>query len=154
MMEEFKDLNLPYQTRPAHPENIEKLERQLGLPLPAAYKEFLLWMGAGAGRFMDHLDFCVGDVLYNQETAPEIMEDHCREPLPEDAIVFAMGGQGYEFYFLRAFDGDNPPIHYYLELEEKFEWNVCPNLDDMILGAVEGRIHYHREEGRGCVGII
>ncbi|WP_017660525.1 SMI1/KNR4 family protein [Baaleninema simplex] len=154
MMEEFKDLNLPYQTLPAYPENIEQLERQLGFPLPAAYKEFLLWMGGGADRFMDHLDFGVGDVPYNQEDAPELMEDYCREPLPDDAIVFAMAGQGYYFFFIRVSEGEDPPIHSYRDTKEKFDLNVFPSLDTMIFKAVEGSIHYHREEGRGCVGII
>ena len=149
MMEEFKDLNLPYQTTPCKPESLKLLEQKLGLSLPAAYKEFLLWMGYGANEFIVGLDYGVGQVPYHREDALEIMEDYCQEPLPDDAIVFAIGHQGVYFYFIRASEGENPPIHAYSEPDEKLDLNVIPNLDTMIFNTVERRILYHRECGKG-----
>ena len=147
MMEEFKDLNLPYQTTPCRQESLKFLEQHLGLPLPTAYQEFLLWMGYGADRFLGHLEFCVGQVPYNQEDAHEVMEGYCQEPLPDDAIVFAMGHQGTYFYFICVSEGEDPPIHGYYDTDEKFTLNVYLNLDTMVFKGVDGVIHYHREHG-------
>ena len=37
------------ETFPCSEKEVQKLEKNLGLRLPEAYKEFLLWIGAGGG---------------------------------------------------------------------------------------------------------
>jgi hypothetical protein len=44
------------------------------------------------------------------------------------------------FGFLRSSEGDNPPVHFYIEDEEsdKIHWNYFSNLDDYILDYIQG----------------
>src|SRR6266481_1526061 len=60
----FEELHLVRREKiiPCTEREIQLLEQQLGLPLPGAYQEFLLWMGHGAGGFLRGSD-CFYDRL-------------------------------------------------------------------------------------------
>lgn len=114
----FKEANarvpLAHWVWPCSEGEVAALEQQLGVRLPAAYREFLLWMGHGAGAFLQGTDVFY-DVLPLTEAAQELLhEDGISAPLPSDAIVFYMA-QGYQFMFMRATEGENPPIYFYNE---------------------------------------
>jgi hypothetical protein len=114
----FRSLNVLRRQKvvPCTEKEVRRLEKTLGFPLPAAYREFLRWMGHGAGNFLRGTDCFYKCLPLLQGWATELLEEN-ENPvvLPEDAFVFGMH-QGYQFVFLRRSDGDNPPIYYYTEV--------------------------------------
>jgi hypothetical protein len=94
---------------------IKSLERQLSAKLPAAYVEFLAWMGHGAGKFLRG-SRCWAKFLMelNSEAVDLMKEDESTFSLPKDAFVFWMH-QGYQFLFFSLSDGDDPPLHWYMK---------------------------------------
>src|SRR6266851_6487960 len=100
---------------PCTEDEVHTLERQLGFSLPGAYKEFLLWMGHGAGILLRGSDCFYQHLPPLRTWAEELLEENnFPEPLPEDAFVFFMH-QGYQFNFFRISEGDDPPVHFYGE---------------------------------------
>lgn len=109
----------PKSVFPCTAQEVNDLEATIGLKLPLAYKEFLLWAGHGAGRLMIGSQFYYDDLLAIQEIAAEMLEeDKSPEILPKDAFVFWMH-QGYMFSFFRTSEGDDPPVHHYCEGENE-----------------------------------
>jgi hypothetical protein len=112
-------------------EEVLHLEQELGQALPAAYKEFLLWMGHGAKGFM------VGDLMYfpripgyaeapwdlTKEAHKLLDESAFPEPLPVDAFVFSMH-EGYQFWFFRFTEGDDPPVYGFGDGQTKDHFDV------------------------------
>lgn len=101
---------------PLTPEQVAALERHLGLPLPAAYRAYLLIAGAYPAPGLVGSD-CHGQYLYQlRGWADELLEES-GSPflLPADAVVFLMH-QGYQFFYFRV-DGiaDDPGVFYYFE---------------------------------------
>lgn len=95
--------------------DIADLEDALRLELPAAYVEFLRWMGHDAGDLLIGTDYAYAIVPRLRTWAQELLdEDVYTTPLPQDAIVTSMH-QGYQFLFIRAAEGDDPPVYYYRE---------------------------------------
>ncbi|MCB1024491.1 MAG: SMI1/KNR4 family protein [Acidobacteria bacterium] len=106
--------------------DISRLEDDLAVPLPETYKEFLVCMGRGAGRFLNSIDIYFESIVGNQRAAAELLkEDKNGFVLSEMDFVFAMN-QGYEFmYFDLKQDTEDPAVYYYIEgskmPEKKFE---------------------------------
>lgn len=115
--EQLEELKLvsPNEFSPSNQDEVIWLEQQLGISLPKAYQEFLLWLGHGAGQFLRGSDCFFKHLLDLQEWAVELLqENNFPEPLPEDAFVFLMH-QGYQFSFFRLSEGDDPPTYSYCE---------------------------------------
>ena len=133
--------------RPCSSKEVRDLEEHLGLLLPKAYEEFLLWTGKGGG-LLGGLEFDwirVRDC--NRSNAVEIMQElNCSEPLPEDAIVFLVSSSVCTFLFIRASEGDNPPVHLFKETQSGFEmvWNYYLNLEDLYLRRIETFTGYRK----------
>jgi len=67
--------------------------------------------GGGVGKG----DFLAGVGIHSREDANELLEfNEFPERLPEDAIVLD-NPQGYNFWFIRAFEGDDPPVYYWVD---------------------------------------
>ena len=128
----------PDQLRPCTEEEVRRLGQQVGLSLPEAYKEFLLWMGHGAGGFLRGSDCFYKQLIPLQRWAVELMEeDGFTAPLPADAFVFLMH-QGYQFDFFRTGEGDDPPVYYYFEgAKEGSITIVYPHFSELLLALVE-----------------
>jgi len=144
----FEQLHLVRSEKiiPCTEREIQMLEQQLGLPLPGAYKEFLLWMGHGAGGFLRGSD-CFYDHLPRLHAwAMELLwENGYAEPLPGDAFVFSMH-QGYVFYFVRVGEGDDPPVYFYSEAMETPAFIIKhPNLADFLNYQIEVEVHYRAD---------
>jgi len=74
---------------------VDALERALGFALPAAYREFLLWMGRDLDGAFRGSDCFVDHVRYNNEWLPKLLaENDVGFPLPERFVAFFMH-QGY-----------------------------------------------------------
>lgn len=121
------------------PENeiLNVLVRQ-GVSLPAAYRTFLQRMGRSAGAFMGGSDIFYPAPLSLREGAVELLAE-CKHSfeLPEDALVFWMH-QGYQFMFLRASEGDDPPVYYFLEGNAEAT-RLHDHFTDFLRSEIEGR---------------
>lgn len=126
--------------RPCTNDEVQSLERSLGIKLPKAYQEFLLWMGRGGG-FLGGEEFDWMRVRDdNRRKAIEIME-FCNypNPLSDDAIIFLVY-QGIDaFAFIRASEGDNPPVHLFGEGEshDQITWNFSKDLEEFCLKRID-----------------
>ena len=99
---------------------IEEIESDVGRTLPLAYREFLVRMGREAGAFFVGTDMFYPNILGNTDAAHGLVsEDKSGLELPRDAIAFSMH-QGYQFLFVRAEEGDDPPVYYYMEQTGQF----------------------------------
>lgn len=106
---------------PCTEEEIEEIERynNLRLPLPDIYREFLLWMGKGAGIFLEEYS-CFYRDLVHQEVSPrqvalELIDEYeIPLQLPEHAFVFSHRLAGV-FWFLDISKGNNAYVQYYSE---------------------------------------
>ncbi|MCY6490247.1 SMI1/KNR4 family protein [Leptolyngbya sp. GGD] len=114
---------------------ISEMEGRLNTSFPEAYREFLLWMGNGAGGFLGNFIFHTRSLYGIREDADELLEDEL-EKLSEDAIVIFGGSQGGYFKFIRASEGDNPPIHDFYE-GDGFTWRQYPDLQSLVLDGIK-----------------
>lgn len=122
------------ELKPCTEEEVKALEVSLVCRFPEAYREFLLWMGHGAGTFLQGTDIFYEHVPKIQGWAKELLiENNFPQPLPDDAFIFMMH-QGYQFMFFRTLESDDPPIYYYHEAYhfESFELRF-PNLDEFLI---------------------
>jgi len=144
----FEQLHLVCREKiiPCTEDEIRILEQWLGLPLPGAYKEFLLWMGHGAGGFMRGSDCFYEHLPRLRAGAMELLKENgYAEPLPGDAFVFYMH-QGYQFYFIRVGEGDDPPVYFYSEAMETPAFIIKhPNLADFLNYRIEVYVHYRAD---------
>jgi hypothetical protein len=91
-------------------------------------------MGRGAGRYFVGTDIYYPTLLGMTAAARELVaEDPNKMTLPQDSIAILMH-QGYQFMFVRASDGDDPPVYHYMELSGKFE-AVADSLSGYLLDA-------------------
>jgi hypothetical protein len=101
---------------PASTEEVELLEKQLGVSFPAAYKAFLFILGRDGGPDFVGSDCTVRWLPELRQAADRLLQQ-CGSPfkLPENAVVFLMH-QGYFFVYFVA-DGINqdPPVYGYRE---------------------------------------
>jgi hypothetical protein len=103
------------------PAQIDEVESEAGVSLPIAYREFLARMGRGGGRFYIGTDIWYPALLgLTQAGRQFVAEDESGIRFPADGIVFLMH-QGYVFMFIRAGEGDDPPVYLYLEQSGQFE---------------------------------
>ncbi|MEO7019177.1 MAG: SMI1/KNR4 family protein [Ktedonobacteraceae bacterium] len=121
---------------------VAQLEQQIGHALPAAYREFLLWMGRSGGGFLTGSDCFYRSLADIQEGAKELLqEDHFSGTLPDNAFVFFMH-QGYQFNFFLLNEGDDPPVYLYFEeipTSTSFAL-ICPCFSDFILTEIDGYV--------------
>ncbi|WP_201369920.1 SMI1/KNR4 family protein [Ktedonobacter robiniae] len=96
---------------PCLPEEIIQLEQVIGASLPAAYVEFLAWMGHSSSEFMRHLDCFYPSLIHFQQAAHDLLaKDNSLATLPDDAFVFFFQPE-QSFAFFRTSEGDNPPVY-------------------------------------------
>ncbi len=101
---------------PCTEQEIEQLEEWMHISLPAAYKEFLLWMGHRAGGLFFDAHCHYWDLEHNQIVAAQMLqENNFPVSLPQDAFVFYID-QATIFYFFLLSEGEDPPVYMYEEL--------------------------------------
>ncbi|KAF0813553.1 hypothetical protein IGB42_01904 [Andreprevotia sp. IGB-42] len=68
---------------------IEKVSDRLGLRFPAAYLEFLRWMGNDTAGVLSYANWCLHDLPANQTFLQVLLEDAgASYQLPASAVVF------------------------------------------------------------------
>lgn len=124
---------------PCTPEEVRTLEEHIAHTLPQAYREFLLWMGHGAGPFLRGTSVFYGDLPDQGEAAEELLQENAIEAvLPKDAFVFYMH-QGYQLMFFRLSEGDDPPVYYYGEGESLKSFKLLyPKFSVFIMTEING----------------
>lgn len=140
---QFETLQMvpPQLVVPCTEDEVHQLEQTLGLRLPLAYREFLLWMGHYAGGYLAGYDWRFEALFHLKEWALELLEENqSTEILPEDAIVFFMN-QGYRFMFFRVSEGENPPVYEYSEI-------IKPRRFRLVFQQFSEFVSYHLEEAR------
>lgn len=132
-----------HQYEPCTEQEVEHIEQIVGLPLPAVYREFLLWTGKQC-YFMDEmgLPFYSSEELDLRRLASEILEmNEATDALPEDAIVIFVFDETAAFAFIRASEGDNPPVHYFGGMrangESVIEWNWAASIEELCIERME-----------------
>lgn len=123
---------------PCTEEEVGQLELRLGTPFPAAYREFLLWMGDDARRLLAGSDYRCRQLPQLREWAIGLLADRkFPQALPPDAVVFLMH-QGYQFMFFKASEGSDPPVYYYNETTHRETFSLfSPTFSEFLLGLVE-----------------
>jgi len=98
-------------------EDVASLEAGVKKALPLAYKDYLLKIGRGAGRFFQGTDIFYPGVKDLKNEAIELLEENEEKfGLPDDAFVFSMH-QGYEFLYFMLSENDDPEVYQYVEGE-------------------------------------
>lgn len=120
-------------------QEIAALERDLGVQLPAIYREFLAVMGRRAGTFFEGTDFLYRDLPTLREQAEHLLR-RCNAGLALDHsdFVFAVH-QGYTFLFFRCGGSDDPPVRLYEEDETSFR-EVAKSFSSWLVGAARDEI--------------
>ena len=132
---------LSIKNGPCTPEEIAYFEKKLGLTFPKAYEEYLLWDGRNNGIFFT--DYAsADDIKYNRETVNEMLQEVniSENIVPDDAIIFYVNNQAYCFAFIRASEGDNPPVHFFWRPGMKdIQWNYSNTIEEFRLQRVIDR---------------
>jgi hypothetical protein len=95
-------------------QEVNKIEGEFGIKLPASYVYFLLLMGKDAGEFLKGSSVFYNEMFVLRESSMELLNENNFKSLPPDTFVFWMH-QGYQFAFFDLKEGDNPPIYFYYE---------------------------------------
>lgn len=91
---------------------IEVFEKRLGIHLPMAYREFLLWMGEDFGGIFRGTLIFFRDLKVNEEILLEMSEQYS---LPVDApsVMVFFTHQGYQACWFKLCDDSQDPICFY-----------------------------------------
>lgn len=130
----------PKTVIPCTPEDIKLLEQHLGLRLPAAYQEFLLWMGRGTPVLFAGSQCWYNNLIDNQEIATEMLgENSFPETLPVNAFVFFVH-QGYQFNFFVC-NENNPVVYRYHESYETTSFKrIYEHFSDFLDAEIDAHI--------------
>jgi hypothetical protein len=83
---------------------IDRVERDQGVPLPHSYRFFLATMGRDVGGLWCGSDIGFPAILGARPDAADL------PGFPAEAALL-MNHQGYEFTYVCAADGHDPPVH-------------------------------------------
>lgn len=127
------------EVQPSSESELHLLEQKTGARLPEAYREFLRWMGHGAGNFLQGTDVFYQQLDGLNSAAQELLlENGIADELPEDAFVFYMH-QGYQFMFFRLLEGDDPPIYFFGEgTGQEHLTQLYQHFSDFLKQEIEG----------------
>ncbi len=106
-------------------EDILQIEQSFGFRLPGAYVALLRRIGRDAGGLMTGVGFVFPELLGFRETAESLLDDlddteRIGIELGVRDFVFLMI-QGYQFFFFRAGDSDDPAVFFYDDDEPSFK---------------------------------
>jgi SMI1 / KNR4 family (SUKH-1) len=115
-LKEYRGLG--FHGHPCLPSDIELIERYVGMPLPAAYRAFLLLMGRKPDSYFDGTDCSLSRLTQMQAAAHQLLVKSGNPfVLPANAFAFWMY-QGYQFmYFLCEPETDDPAVFHYIQNE-------------------------------------
>jgi hypothetical protein len=103
---------------PCSQADISRLEEKLDSKLPAAYREFLLWVGRGGGLFLQkqYRYDVLGEI---NSAARKILEAKLPDvKWPSKALVIALD-MDESFYFISSNEGDDPRVFIFMDEAQK-----------------------------------
>lgn len=109
---------LPEHIRPCNEAQVQWFERMVGVRFPLAYREFLLWAGNGLGDVMVGSEFYFGQLVqynYREYARDLLIENHLNHDAIDAHVIIIYSHQGYQFSYIRADEGENPPVYSYDE---------------------------------------
>lgn len=111
-------------------DEIIRLEQQLGVQLPKAYREFLSRMGNGIGEFMvsDRWRFKLNDLA--EIARDEEYQTFCN--LPDDYFVFGERDGYYWVFFIADGTDDDPPVFSFTDGEDQDYQQVARSVWEFI----------------------
>jgi hypothetical protein len=92
--------------------DIARIEGEFGHKLPVAFVALLKRIGRSRGELWAGADFAFPELLEYREIADSLMSELEDLELDEQDFVFLME-QGYQFFFFRVGDSENPPVFFY-----------------------------------------
>lgn len=131
--------------RGATEEEINALEQRLGMSLPAAYREFLLWMGDDLDGIFRGSDCFAHSVLGNTKALKdELLPENGIDLGSENPVVFFMH-QGYiAAWFDRTASEPDPVISFFSEGNDKgIQTAGC--FTDWLMAELFAAAQVHRE---------
>jgi hypothetical protein len=109
-LERYRELGL--DGSPNAPGDVAQLEKEAGVPLPAAYKAYLLIAGQQPSTAWVGSDCTIQHLPKLSGWAEHLLSVNHQPALPKQAFVFIMH-QGYQFkYFIADGRSDDPPVSY------------------------------------------
>lgn len=96
-------------------EEIAAIERTVSAPLPYAYVAFLKMMGKKAGNLWVGSNVFYPEPLTLNEDALALLRENGDESFWQQGNIAFHMHQGYQFLFVKAGEGDDPPVYHYLE---------------------------------------
>jgi SMI1-KNR4 cell-wall len=94
---------------------IEHLEEYTQVSLPETYREFLSFMGRGAGKYFIDINIFYNRVFENRNAANGLLEDDESDfSLDEIDFVFC-SYQGEQFMYFNLRESNDPSVYYYVE---------------------------------------
>ncbi len=128
------------EVTPASPESVAALEKALGFQIPAAVREFYLWSGEESGVFDATGSLPVSHQLKKdyRKVAREILAEAGEDPAIIDgqALVIDVDYDG-NFSFVRADQGDDPPVYTHLEQPGSRMFCSCSRFTDHLALVLE-----------------
>lgn len=112
--------------QPLTAKEVDLIETRFKLVLPQLYKQFLRTMGNGAGNYMQGSSVFYKDIFFLRDWATETLVENAMMPLDDDAFVFWMH-QGYQIAYFKLDEGDNPPVYFFSEGENSYEFHKKNN---------------------------
>lgn len=126
------------------PEEIDRIESQVGHRLPGVYVDFLSALGRSSGGFMRGSDFACGQLIRLNREARELVREGGLS-IPALAFVFLMH-QGYQFLYFDVSGGSDPEVHRFEEGGPLQRVGVT--FSNWFSGAVDDEIRIVRGLGR------
>jgi hypothetical protein len=126
-------------TVPCTEEELVGLERKFGFRLPGVMRELYLWGGKDLGSAFGGMDLVDFEQQMKNDYRPgarATLEEAGEDPSVLDAqtLIIEMDCDG-QFSFIRADQGDDPPVHTHTEQEPTF--CSCERLSDYLALMVE-----------------
>lgn len=93
---------------------VDLFEQKSGITFPKSYRDFLLLMGKGAGKFLVGSDIFFDEIGDLQEAGRILLEENNLPAFDPNLFVFWMH-QGYQMMLFDLNSGDDPIVYYYNE---------------------------------------
>lgn len=93
---------------------LEALEKELGIKFPLVYKEFYKKSKTFHPKKLVGTDLFSNNNTLKEEALELLKEDNAKNFLTDKDFVFMMH-QGYMFWYFRADGNENPNVYYYIE---------------------------------------